>query len=196
MNFQQFLEVFVGFSMQKILLIGLAFGGFYYYSFFNDGSGLSSQILDLKNRVQLEEEKVKDTRKTLEEKDRMEAEVNKLIQEYKNISGRLPTTLSGIDVVKLIDSIAKEARVSIKRQAAMSSVQKEVHEEVPVKLELKGTFSQISQFIYLINNHERITRVRNIKIYSASDLKLEKGKVILNFEGEVVGYRFVGEKKK
>lgn len=196
MNFQQLLEQFVSFSMQKILTIGLVIGGMYYFTAYNDGSNLKIQSDSLRNQLQQEEEKEKDTRKTLEEKDRMEKEVNKLISEYKDISGKLPTSLSGIDVVKLIDASAKESKVTVKKQSAGEIVSKEVHEEIPIKIELKGSFQQVSQFVYLISNNERISRVRNLRISSTDPVKIEKGHVLLELDGEVVGYRFVGETKK
>ncbi|HPI40554.1 MAG TPA: type 4a pilus biogenesis protein PilO [Pseudobdellovibrionaceae bacterium] len=196
MNFQQLLEQFVTFSMQKVLIIGLALSGAYYFTLYNDGATLTNQIMNLKTQLQQEEEKEKDTRKTLEEKDRIERQVNKLIQEYKDISSKLPSSLTGVDVVKLIDIASKDSKVSVKKQSAGQIIQKEVHEEIPVNIDLKGSFQQISQFIYLISNNERISRVQNIKIEGSDPIQLEKGKVILKLEGEVVGYRFVGESKK
>lgn len=186
----KFFDTLAAQEIGKILIMGLALTGFYWFFMYNDGSSIDAQVAGLAQQLTEEENKKKDTDNTLKQVQEMQEKVGQLSQKYQEISRRLPAVLFSIDINKAIDDFARNSGVSVKQKKPGENIKREVVEEVPVDVSLEGTYAELAQFAYLVSNAERMSRVKNVVI-SGADLANKR----LKFEGQVVGYKLAPEKK-
>lgn len=177
--------------ISKILMMGFLLTGLYWYSVYDDGSAIDTQITAVNQKLVDEEKKKKDTDATLKQVQEMQEKVGQLSAKYQEISRRLPSSLFSIDINKAIDEFAKNAGVSVKIKKPAENKKSEVVEEVPVEVTLEGSYSELAQFAYLVSIAERLARVKNVKVSEG-----EVGSKKLKFEGQVVGYKLAPEEKK
>ncbi|KYG61375.1 hypothetical protein AZI87_17820 [Bdellovibrio bacteriovorus] len=188
----KFFETLAAQQVSKILFIGLALTGFYWYALYDDGSAIDAQIASVTQQLQEEENKKKDTDATLKQVQEMQEKVGQLSQKYQEISRRLPSALFSIDINKAIDDFARNSGVSVKAKKPAENVKKEVVEEVPVDVTLEGTYAELAQFAFIVSNAERMSRVKNVVVTRPEPVTGGK----LKFEGQVVGYKLAPETKK
>lgn len=187
----KFFETLAAQQISKVLMIGLAITGLYWYALYDDGSAIDAQIAQISQDLKTEENKKKDTDATLQQVKEMQEKVGQLSQKYEQISKRLPSTLFSIDINKSIDDFARNAGVYVKSKKPGENVKKAVVEEVPVSVSLEGTYAELAQFTFLVSTSERMARVKNITVTEP-----ESGSKKLRFEGQVVGYKLASEEKK
>ncbi len=187
----KFFETISTYTLGKAFIIGLAICGVFYFTLYDDGSAVESQIAAIGGQLKTEEAKKKDTDATLKQVREMQDKVGRLSTQYQEISRRLPSALYSIDINKSIDGFARNAGVNVKSKKPGENVRKEVVEEVPVEVSLEGTYSELAQFVYLVSSAERMSRVKNIVITDPGS-----GAKKLKFDGQVVGYKLAPEKPK
>lgn len=185
------MESLAGQEVGKILIIGLALTGFYWFSMYDDGSAIDMQTAQISQSLEAEEAKKKETDATLNQVKEMQEKVGQLSQKYQEISRRLPEALYSIDINRSIDDFARNAGVSVKMKKPGENIKREVVEEVPVEVQLEGTYAELAQFTYLVSRAERMARTKNVVITGAED-----GKKKLKFEGQVVGYKLSADPNK
>lgn len=188
----QFYERLAALTNGRALFLGLIVGAAYYFSMYDDGSALVSQIGVLNKQVQEAETKKRDTEATLQEEARMRDAVGKLSEQYAFIAKKLPSELKSSEMIRGIDSVAKMSGVSVKLKKPGIVAKKEVVEELPVDVALEGSYAQIAQFIYYTSNLERLTRVLNFSVVAQDDSKDRP----LRFEGQVISYKLAPEPEK
>jgi type IV pilus assembly protein PilO len=186
------LQKFAALSMSKILIVGILFGGFYYMTAYDDGSSLSNRITQVNSALAEQEVKKKETDQALQQVKEMQEKVGLLGEQYQEISRRLPSVLFSIDINKAIDGFARTAGVSVKAKRPGANIKSEVVEEVPVEVELEGSYVELAQFIYYVSSAERMSRVKNVIIVDGPEKSLKK----LKFTGTVVGYKLASEVAK
>lgn len=186
-----YLQRFAALAVPKVLLIGLLFGGLYYMSFYDNGSLLEARIAQVNRGLAEQGEKKKETDAALRQVKEMQEKVGLLGEQYQEISRRLPSSLFSIDINKAIDGFARTAGVSVKAKRPNQNVKSEVVEEVPVEVELEGSYAELAQFIYYVSSAERMSRVKNVVIVEGPDRSLKR----LKFTGVVVGYKLAAEQK-
>ncbi|MNJ92475.1 Pilus assembly protein, PilO [compost metagenome] len=185
----KFFEILASYSYGKALVFSLALGGFYYMTLYDDGSALDARIAEVSRNLTQEEAKKVETDAALRQVKEMQEKVGQLSVQYQEISRRLPQDLFSIDINKAIDSFARNAGVSIKSKKPNPNVKTAVVEEVPVQVELEGSYAELVQFVYYVSSAERLSRVKNVVITEATDRSAKK----LKFAGEVVGYKLAPE---
>ncbi len=187
----KFFEQLAAIEIGKTLVMGVGLAAFYYFTLYDDGSGLDAQIAQVNVMVQEEETKKADTDSTLRQVKEMQEKIGQLSVKYQEISRRLPATLYSIDLNKAIDDFARTSGVSVKLKKPGETIKRELVEEVPVEINLEGTFAELAQFTYLVASAERISRVTDIVISAT-----EGGGKHLKFEGDVIGYKLAPEPPK
>lgn len=184
-------------TMQKALIIGLLFAGIYYAMFFNDGSNYESRIAQLQKDIEVEEGVKRETEQAVREVEQVRANVAALSEQFKAVSAKLPNEVSMADVIKDVDGVARAAGVSIKTKEPMAVTNKDFYEEIPLRISVEGTYSEVTMFLYYISAMERIMRVKSFRM---DNQQMHRGmQTAINgrliFDGEITAYRFVGEKK-
>lgn len=186
------LERLAALTTGQILIGGAILGAIYYFTSFDDGSSIDTQVNAVVEDIKKEETKKKDVDATLAEKSRMEKSVIGLGEQYSMVSKLLPSNLSSIEVNRSIDQFATNSGVNIKNRKPGTPIPREIVEEVPVDVTLEGTYSELTHFMYMISSIERLTRMGAFSFERTQDTK-ETGK--LKFTGSVIGYRLAPTKE-
>lgn len=177
-------QTLVNYSLQQVLVFGMVAGLAFYFLAFDDGAAYVAEIASAKNDIQKEEEHRKDTEATLKEVERMKESVGTLSKQYQEISRRLPTNLTSIELNRNIDAFARNSGVSIKARKPLSVISREIVDEIPVQVTLEGGYGDLGQFIYLVSAAERATSVRTFSL-----APLDPRSTRLRLEGTVIGYQ-------
>ncbi|MFZ4403705.1 MAG: type 4a pilus biogenesis protein PilO [Pseudobdellovibrionaceae bacterium] len=184
-------EFLAALNMQKTLMLALVVGAGFYYTAYNDGSALNSQLQTVEQSLQAEEANKQKTESVLKEKVRMQETLKSLGQQYEEVSKKLPSLLTALEVTKAIDEYARTSAVSVKLKRTGNVEKKELVEEIPVDVALEGSYVQLAQFIYFISSAERLTRIRNFSIETITEGNASR----LKLDGQIVGYKLAEEKK-
>ncbi len=187
-------ELLAGIDFQKTLIISGALALAYYLGPFDNGSAVEAQIMQMNGQLQVEEGKRKETDASLKEVHEMQEKIGRLSSQYQEISRRLPSVLGSIDINKAIDDFGRSSGVSIKTKRPGEIEKKEIYDEVPVSVNMEGSFAELAQFVFLVSSAERMSRVRDIVIESDYADGKVRGK--LKFDGIVIGYKISPEKPK
>lgn len=186
------------FSYRAILAIGFAVGLLYFLLMFDSGAKISDQINKVNADITGEEALMAESEKAFREIEEIRKTVGALNDQFKITTAQLPTEVQMSEVIRAIDSVASATRISVKDKAPQPTLQTGVVEATPLRLNLEGTYSDLTLFLYQLAKQERIMKVRNFSISlrpgvpSASSVTDNR----LSFDGQINSYRFVGEKKK
>jgi Tfp pilus assembly protein PilO len=174
-------------SMTAVTLFGLALGAFYYSGgFYDDGSKLEAQISQTKIKIKEAEEKKKETEKLLAEEDQMKREVGELAEKFKAVSSKLPINLKTQEIIDTVNQLAKNSGCKVVAIKPGNVTAKELYDEIPVYVEMRGAFSNLVVFMYYLATLERVTYTADIgftNFSSAYDGNLK-------FVTSVVSFRF------
>lgn len=176
-------------TIQQTLIFGLAIGGLYYFTMFDDGSALDLQASGLKQQLDAERTKEKESDAALNRIKQLRESYAALTDQFKVISAQIPTDLQMSEIIRTVDTMAKTSGIVIKTKEPKLVVKSELLETLPIKVSAEGSFSEITMFIYNLSTIERIYRVRSFNIQGPSDVRsLSKLKV----EAELASFRFTG----
>jgi type IV pilus assembly protein PilO len=198
-------DFFANMSSQKMLIIAGLLGGIYYMTIFDDGSALETQLNQIKSEIAVEAEKVTRSEQAKKEVEEVRMQVGALGEQFKIVAQKIPPEVQMADVIRLVDGVAKSAGVSIKSKEPLPRLSKDYFEEIPLKITLEGSFSEITMYLFYISSLERIMRVRDFRLDippgNSSQNSMNSFGGLLRFEGEILSYRFLGdtsstEKKK
>ena len=184
-------------SRGLLILAGLILGG-YYMMFFDDGATLDKRITDTQAQIGPAEIQAAEAEKALQEVEQVRAQVGTLGDQYRVVAQKLPSEVQMSDMIRVIDQLAKSAGVSIKSKEPQSPADRQYYEEIPLRISLEGTYSEITAFLFKVSSFERIMRLKNFSMSNRSasggpgnDFT---GKLI--FDGQILSYRFKGDQVK
>jgi type IV pilus assembly protein PilO len=169
----------------KILLIGLALMGFYYFTAFDGGGNIEAQLSSVNAQIQGEQTKKAETDRLLAEETQMRQEVGQLADKFKEVSLKLPAELNSIALISSIQKMAKAAGASIKNIRPESPKRQDILEELPITVTIEGKYSDLALFVYYISSMERIAKVSDFTIVRVGD---NNNKLQLN--GHVMSFRY------
>jgi len=183
----QLLSRIVALTMGKVLFFGLVLAGAYFFFYTYDTYiNLSNKQTGLAGQIAQEKETQKDTDSTLKKELEVKDSVALLSQQYEKIARSLPSVLTQSDIMAFVDIFSKASKVRVTLKKPEGAIKKEIVEELPVVVSLKGTYFQIGQFIREVSIFEPVTRVSNYRIYRDTS---PGGNYI--FDGKIVGYRSI-----
>jgi|GEM_PF-1713754 len=185
-------------TMQKVAIIGVALAVVYYFTMYNDGSAIETQTQKVQQDVQQEESKAREADAALKEVERVRAAVGALGEQFRVVSQALPSEVQMADIIRTVDTIAKTAGVSVKSKEPQPVANHDYYEEIPLKISMEGTFSEITMFLYYVSSLERVMRIKSFVIslpQNNSGLRSPLSPVgHLNFDGQIESFRFIPDK--
>lgn len=183
-------------TYQKALIVAIAVAALFYFTLYDDGSAVDKKIADLQNQVNAEQLKTKESDAALKEVDLIRSSIGALSEQFKIAAQQLPSEIQMADILKSIDTLAKSAGVNIRSKEPRSSKKEDILELIPLHVNLQGSFSEITMFLYYVSSMERISRVVNfnISVTGAEALKYKNNGLV--FDGEIVSYRYLGDAKR
>lgn len=179
-------ELFAKISVSMALVIGLILTGLYYNSWYNDGSTLEAEIKAAEETIVAQTEKKKVTDQVLAEEAAIKSEVGVLSEKFKEITAYFPVNLKSDELVAVMNTLAKKTSVRVISVRRSQNTIKDLYEEIPLSLQLKGNFNNLIQFMYYIGLLEKVTNVLNFDL--ANDTGGYDGTIRLSLR--IVGYKY------
>lgn len=123
---------------------------------------------------------------------RFEAELEELTERLKQALRELPNDREIPDLLKRISNVGKKAGLEIRKFQPLPEVMAEYYAEVPVALEVVGSYHEVAMFFDRLSKLGRIVSVQDVEMKNPED---RSGKVYLEVTGNAVTYRFLTDEE-
>ncbi len=170
------------------VIIAVLAGAFYYFLL----EPKQSEIKSLQTTLQKREKLRNEYENIARELPKFEAENKRLQNEFKQAAKKLPVKK---EIATLIDSIYSAVNASGLKPIAFTpkkEVQKEVYIEIPISLNVRGSYFELANFFDRIAKLPRIVNIRNLVLKVS---KNTRKKMILNATFSAVTFRIKPVKK-
>ena len=166
---------------------GLFFTTVLYYSQGSSKQDYAGDLAKLKAEFAKTQETLKFTQERATNKGKFQEDMERVSQTFRLALDYLPKELDTQDLLKKIYSEARAAGVQLADFKPKDSVSKDFYDELPMEIQIKGTYSQIVTFLGNICKVPRIINIRDVHITSPT---LVDGYPVLQLNGVLVGYRY------
>ncbi|MDI6734769.1 MAG: type 4a pilus biogenesis protein PilO [bacterium] len=122
--------------------------------------------MELDRKIVEKQRELDETQKIVDNLDIKRAEFEKVKKELEFVIKRLPSKQEMPQLLKTITKLALKSNIELISFKPQLSVRKEVYEEVPVSLHIKGTYHSVGFFLTQVGNLERIITPSNVKMNS------------------------------
>ena len=169
-----------------ILLVVVALVSVIYWYFF--WSPKAEELKSAQNKLRQEEIKIREYEAIAAELPKFEIEYKRLEREFQLVSRKLPNEK---EIPALIDGVYSEIAASNLESiifAPKPQVTKEIYAEIPIEMEVIGSYFNLADFFDRISRLPRIVNVRDLQLTRNN---IRGGNVILNVKFDVVTFRLV-----
>lgn len=152
----------------------------------------------LQESIEQEKAQVENQRIQLTKNQRLAKNIPKKKEEYKKLQTQLKIALNMLpkqsqipDLLEGVTWAGKDSGLNFSEFKPETESVQSIYAEVPVKLQVSGSFKQLLTFLKRVGEMSRIVDVKNLKLKVKANKPLE-------ISGQAVTYRFVegGKKKK
>ena len=178
---EQPLHVRVGILLAVVVLISVI----YWYFFW---SPKAEELKSAQGRLGQDEIKIREYEAIAAELPKFEREYKRLDKEFQLVTRKLPNDK---EIPALIDGVYSEIAASNLESiifAPKPQVTKEIYAEIPIEMEVIGTYFNLADFFDRISRLPRIVNVRDLQL-TRNDIR--GGNVILNVKFDVVTFRLL-----
>lgn len=170
-----------------VLVVGLFVGLLYWPQIDRQGE-LSKQITDTRTRLK----QVKATADTLPEYEKKMAEKQ---AEFNVVAKKLPETVEVPQLLTSVSEAGKDAGLSFLLFQPQTEIPKNFYAEIPVKMDLSGTYHDLGDFFDRLAQMPRIVNIRNFEATMGSGGRdgrpAREAGVSLNIACMAETYRFI-----
>lgn len=195
------LKLIAGFSIPRVAILAVLMSIIYYISYFDDGSGLQTQISEMSNQVDFETTRRAEVNKTIKKEEEMRGNLLQLQRNLEVVKSKIPNEFkdaqmsfilnsasasAGITVVDL--SVSSEANVAQAGTGTDAGIIKpeDLVEEVRFNITLHGSYQSFLKFLDVLTKEDKVLKVRNFVIEKNST-NIDDDTI--KFKGEVVGFK-------
>jgi type IV pilus assembly protein PilO len=147
------------------LALGLVlFGGFYFF-WWSDAMKEETTKRAKREALQKEIRALEVTANKLQE---FQREVQLLEAKLETLKRILPPERETPDLMRRVQSLAAQSFLSVRKFTPTTVVQKEFYQEVPINMELTGTYHNLGLFFDRISRLSRLVNLRNLKVKSTN----------------------------
>jgi type IV pilus assembly protein PilO len=145
-----------------VLLMGLIAGG-WYYLFYSDTTEALEKERAMSARLAKDLLAEQEKEKNLEI---LKQEVAELEHARDELHQRLPDDAKIAELLQQVHDQAKIAGLEMEKFERVNPEDAEMYTRIPVRMELLGTFNEITSFFYYLGKMKRIVNVENITLQS------------------------------
>lgn len=175
---------------QRLMLFGLLYVLLVVVFFFS----LYSPKQDERDSLLTEQKNLKSQLAQVEaraaNKAQLEAELQELTADLKQAVKELPNDREIPGLLKGISTLGRNVGLEVKKFQPLPEVTQEYIAEVPVALEVEGSYHEVAMFFDRLSKMNRIVYVRDVEMLNPVD---RGGKVILTVKGRAVTFRFLSD---
>ena len=173
-----------------ILLVYLAIAVAFYFSLYSNIQATISTLTAQKAELEAKKAVVE---KRAQDKDAFERELENLTLQLRQALRQLPDDREIPDLLSRISTIGRRIGLEILRFLPEDEVLHEYHAEVPVELELRGSYHEVAMFFDRLSKLSRIVYVQDIEMSNPVEAS---GKVLVTVTGRLTTFRFLSEKER
>lgn len=168
-----------------LMLGGLLAGALYMGT--ADNIDYDAEIKNLQQDLQTKNNRIKTTKIKLEDRQKFADEVATVNQTFRAALEYLPNKLDMQDLLKSIYSEGRTAGVQLTNFKPKETIAKDFYEEIPMEIQVTGSFAQITSFLANVSKLPRIINIRNVGL---GQPRLIDNTPLLRLEGTLVAYRY------
>ena len=146
------------------LIAALLCGGFYYFWYadaLETQKKQEARLADLQKQIRALEA-------TANKLPEFQREVQALEARLETLKRILPPEKEMPDLMRRVQYLAAQSSLSIKKFNPATPAQKEFYQEVPINLDIEGTYHNLGAFLDRISRMSRLINVGNVKIKAQS----------------------------
>ncbi|MBN1336335.1 MAG: type 4a pilus biogenesis protein PilO [Deltaproteobacteria bacterium] len=143
-------------------------------------------------QVELQEKKAI-VEKRAADKESYETDLEDLTLQLRQALRQLPDDREIPDLLSRISTIGRRIGLEIQKVLPRDEVLREYHAEVPVQLQLKGSFHEVAMFFDRLSKLSRIVYVQNIEMRDPVE---QSGKTLVQVSGMLTTFRFLSEEER
>jgi type IV pilus assembly protein PilO len=178
---EQPVHVRVGILLLVVFIISLV----YWYFFW---SPKAEELKNAENRLRQDQMKIREYEAIAAELPKFEKEYKRLDREFDLMARKLPKDK---EIPALIDGVYSEISASNLESITFTpkpQVAKDIYAEIPIQMEVIGTYSNLADFFDRISRLPRIVNVRDLQLKRNN---IVGGNVMLNAKFDVVTFRLL-----
>ena len=179
--------------VQRLAVIGLAlvlFVGLFWTLAYSPTAEEMDQLEVRNGELIAEKEKVK---RRAENRDKFEAELQELTNQLREALRELPNEREIPELLKKISSVGKKVGLEVRRFQPLPERKQEYYADVPVSLQVVGSYHEVAMFFDRLSKLGRIVYVQDIDMQTSGE---RAGKQLLKVEGKAVTFRFLTEEER
>jgi type IV pilus assembly protein PilO len=147
----------LGVSAVIAALIG---GGFYYFWY---ADALDTEKKQLAKRAELQKQ-IRALEATANKLPEFQREVQALEARLETLKRILPPEKEMPDLMRRVQYLAAQSSLQIRKFNPAAPAQKEFYQEVPVNLDIEGTYHNLGAFLDRVSRMSRLVNVGNVRI--------------------------------
>ncbi|HEY5908507.1 MAG TPA: type 4a pilus biogenesis protein PilO [Vicinamibacteria bacterium] len=144
----------------SVALGALIFGGFYFF-WWSDAMKEEATKKAKREALQKEIRALEVTANKLQE---FQREVQLLEAKLETLKRILPPERETPDLMRRVQSLASQSFLTVKKFQPTTPVQKEFYQEVPINMDLTGSYHNLGLFFDRISRLSRLVNLRNLKV--------------------------------
>ena len=144
----------------SVVLGALIFGGFYFF-WLSDAWKEETTKKAKREALQKEIRALEVTANKLQE---FQREVQLLEAKLDTLKRILPPEKETPDVMRRVQALAAQSFLNVKKFTPSAVVQKEFYQEVPINMELTGSYHNLGLFFDRVSRLSRLVNVKNLKV--------------------------------
>ncbi|MCK6520968.1 type 4a pilus biogenesis protein PilO [Myxococcota bacterium] len=152
----------------------------------------SEELAGLETKITEQTAKRDEVKRRAANRAESERELEELTEALKNALRELPNDREIPELLKRISTAGKKAGLEMRKFQPLPEVAMSYYAEVPVSLEITGSYHEVAVFFDALSKLGRIVSVQDIKLEKPEE---RAGKVFLNVTGKAVTYRFLTEEE-
>ncbi len=192
-------------TIGKGLLIGLAAAGFYWLSVYDDGVAKENQIQAISAEIATKQGEIESINKAIEDAERFQQQMNTLGAEMDGVLLAMPAKLTGLDLMSIMSSEAKNVGAEINRINSSDNTRQnygdndteDFYEAVPVEVDITGTYNQVMLFLSALTRIDKIVTTRKLDL--KTDAVQEKADPVapkITMKANFLAYRYLPKDKE
>lgn len=164
---------------QKVLLLIILLVGMAAAFWFTVYTPIQDDIEGSKNQLSKLEQEKKRLERLKENQARMRTKIAELQQELLIAREKLPETAEIPSLLQRIHNQAKTAGLEIQSFQRLESKPQQYYLEIPVSMELVGTFDELANFFHYVGRMTRIVNVKNLAMNRKEDGLNQNGDLVV-----------------
>lgn len=136
---------------------------------------------------------VEEKRDIANHRDEWEKQVELLNEALAKALKELPNEREIDELLRRVSSIGRKIGLEFLLFRPANEVKRDFYAEVPVELEIEGSYHEVATFFDRVGKLNRIVNIRNIKMSNPLE---RSGRMVLKIQGTAVTYRFLSDKEQ